>query len=213
MASAFEQGESFYATPRKVGFWRLAIMAGLMALLWKVRHPYLDYYLDWDLWRLSRGSRGISPEDIVQIVLFLYLITPPVVKMLVLTVVLGEFLARALEALMLILVLRPFLIVSSAGLAGATGWGVQLVPWWAVTGISIRTPPDGRQERRQLVIASATLARSEGWRALVMARPADADRVAFVTPQREGAQLPAMLQAIRFYAPTELRAAGEPRSG
>lgn len=209
MAWDYANGESFYASPERVGYWRLAIMAWVAALLWALVYPSLGSSYEPALLEHYFGHKDL-PIYLVQLVLFLFFFSWGWVKLLVLTAVVGEMLAAAAQVVLQMMAARPFLIVSQIGVSGLTGWGRQNVPWWQVTGIHIKngTGPDGNA--RQLVISTSALAVPEGWRAWLMPKPEDGDRVAFVTPVRESAQLPQIIQQIRHYAPNHLRAIAEP---
>ena len=210
MAWDYANGESFYAAPEKVGYWRLAIMAWVASLLWALAYPSLASRFDTT--SLESHFSGISALIVsaVQIVLFIFALAPAWLKLLLLTVLLSEMAAAAVRLVLMILAARPFLILSQIGVSGLTGWGRQNVPWWQVTGIHLRDAPAHEGGTLQLVISTSALAHPEGWRAWVMPKPKEGDRVAFITPARESAQVPEIMQQIRHYAPVHLRTIAEP---
>ena len=189
-----EDGEYFYPAPPGVGYWRLAIYGAIAAMLWFFRDPYLTAVRGEMLQGNSvRGEWASLFVSMLQFLLNLYAWLPPVVQLAGLTVILGGIVEVAVQALLLLLAVRPFLFVGSFGVSGLTGWGRQEVPWRNVHGIRLMTSRDAGVTTRQLEISTG----------------AGVNRATFITPAKEAEQLPAIIKAINFYAPRHLHVADD----
>jgi hypothetical protein len=189
------QDANFFPTELPLWPLRLTFVAVFAAILFMLRHPYLE----------SREVPGLlvqmmGPFDmIVEFageVAYYSMLLPIWVKLPVIAVVFGELAALQTRFLLQDFWDTPFLTLGRDGISGRTRWGQQTAKWSDVTAMTQLTTRGLFRDTEQLVISTRLLAEPGGPRAWLRFGDDGAVPVAFVTPASEGAQIPAIATEI-----------------
>ena len=128
-----------------------------------------------------------------------YLALPPLPKIAVLTLVLGEMLLKSLSSLLQVRP-KPFLVIGQSGVAGRTRWGWQRTPWEQVDEITWLKHRSLLSKSEQLLISTRILT-PPSWTDRLFSGRTSPQFVYFLVPSRNSRQIPDIVTTVELCRP------------